>query len=370
MISVIMPVYNVESYIKQSVESILNQTESNLELIIIDDGSTDKSAEIIDTINDDRIILIHQENQGAASARNKGIDVASGDYIVFQDADDVSLHNRLEILKRQFTSSNIGIVHSDMLTVDKDGSPTGYWQSRSMEKKRVLRFFLKIGTFINGASMMLRREVFDDLRYDVNLRIGEDTHLILKALKKWESVHVPDPLYIYRKHDSNTTQELNYDILTQHIRQIIHEHSVEELIPEAFNNVGRNGKIRAYAILSLFLFRRNMAPDAVSWYEKSITECNSIEDQYFIYAINEIINNNYTAALRYLYKCESKDHIVENYIGEILTILGDFDLAYYHFKNAIVHYPNYEEALENIKSLGAKKSYNLLDTSWLKFKSV
>jgi len=227
-----MPVYNAEKYIKQSIESILNQSEQDFELIIINDGSTDKSEEIIKSFSDKRIKYIYQKNSGAATARNKGLDSALGDFIVFQDADDFSLPCRFEILKRHFKTSNIGIVHSDMLIINEDNSPLGYWQSRSMERNRVLRFFLKVGTFINGSSMMLRKEVFEDLRYDTTLKIGEDTNLILIALKYWDSVHVPEPLYFYRKHSNNTTKEKDYNTLALHVQRTIETNSIKDLIPE------------------------------------------------------------------------------------------------------------------------------------------
>lgn len=136
-----MPVYNAEKYVAESIKSILNQSDQNFELIIINDGSTDNSEDIILSFSCEKINYIYQENSGAASARNKGLDKASGDFIVLQDADDISLPNRFEILKRHFHSPNIGIVHSDMLIVDENELPKGYWQSRSMEKKRLLKMW-------------------------------------------------------------------------------------------------------------------------------------------------------------------------------------------------------------------------------------
>lgn len=89
-ISVIVPVYNVGEYLRQCVDSILSQTYSNLEIIAVNDGSTDGSGAILDEYRekDIRLIAIHQENQGVSAARNKGLDVATGDYIAFVDADD------------------------------------------------------------------------------------------------------------------------------------------------------------------------------------------------------------------------------------------------------------------------------------------
>ena len=89
LVSVIIPTYNRAHLIKRSAMSVLNQTYSNLELIIVDDGSTDNTEEVVKSIDDNRVIYIKQPNQGACAARNNGIDHAKGEFIAFQDSDDV-----------------------------------------------------------------------------------------------------------------------------------------------------------------------------------------------------------------------------------------------------------------------------------------
>ena len=98
LISVIIPVYNVEIYIKKCIDSVLNQTFQNFEIILIDDGSTDNSGRICNeyVLKDNRIKVIHQNNAGLSAARNKGIDVSSGNYICFLDSDDWYSNNALE----------------------------------------------------------------------------------------------------------------------------------------------------------------------------------------------------------------------------------------------------------------------------------
>ena len=90
LVSVIIPVYDVEPYLRRCLDSVVNQTYKNLEIILVDDGSTDSSPEICDEYAgaDSRIIVIHKENGGQAEARNKGIEAATGEYITFVDADD------------------------------------------------------------------------------------------------------------------------------------------------------------------------------------------------------------------------------------------------------------------------------------------
>lgn len=100
LISVIVPVYNVEKYLHKCINSILNQTYKNLEIILIDDGSTDNSGKICDeyALKDNRIKVIHKENGGLSSARNAGLDICSGDYIGFVDSDDYIAEDMYEYL--------------------------------------------------------------------------------------------------------------------------------------------------------------------------------------------------------------------------------------------------------------------------------
>lgn len=113
LISVIVPVYNVEKYVEKCVESIINQTYKNIEIILVDDGSTDNSGKIIDNISlkDNRIKVIHKENGGLSDARNAGLDICNGKYIGFVDSDD-SIHKKMyEILYKNIKeySANISI---------------------------------------------------------------------------------------------------------------------------------------------------------------------------------------------------------------------------------------------------------------------
>ena len=112
-ISIIVPVYNVEKYLKTCLDSIINQTYQNLEIILVDDGSTDNSGEICEEYRktDSRIILIHKENEGLSMARNFGLDIASGDYISFVDSDDFIARNMMEALYNRLleTQSDMAI---------------------------------------------------------------------------------------------------------------------------------------------------------------------------------------------------------------------------------------------------------------------
>ena len=124
LISVIMPVYNVDILLKKSIDSIINQTYKNLEIILVDDGSTDSSGVICDEYkkNDERIKVIHKENGGQALARNIALNVAKGDYYYFIDSDDEAKVNSIETLLDLALENNADIVIADVDVIDENGN--------------------------------------------------------------------------------------------------------------------------------------------------------------------------------------------------------------------------------------------------------
>ena len=114
LISIIMPVYNAEKYLNRSIESIMNQTYNNIEIILVNDGSTDNSLEICTNYQekDNRIKLINQENKGVSFARNKGIDESTGDYIMFIDSDDYIEKNMIEDMVEKIIEDDIDLIIS------------------------------------------------------------------------------------------------------------------------------------------------------------------------------------------------------------------------------------------------------------------
>ncbi|MDA3769093.1 glycosyltransferase family 2 protein [Streptococcus thermophilus] len=160
-ISVIVPVYNVESYLERCINSLLNQTYSNLEIILIDDGSTDRSGQICDQYkNRDEFVVIHKENAGLGMARNTGLDVATGKYIIFVDSDDYIDNNMIQSLYEEIqkTSSDTCIggfkrVYANHSDVFKTELPKKriYW-SRSLYRI-ITKLFKCYGCFYHAITL-------------------------------------------------------------------------------------------------------------------------------------------------------------------------------------------------------------------------
>lgn len=368
MISVIMPVYNGAEFLEDTIQSVINQTEKDFELIIINDGSTDHSEEIILSFSDPRIRYFKQENQGPAAARNKGLDHVNGDFVVIQDADDVSLPCRFEILKRRFTSPVVGIVHSDVLLINEKNEPLGYWTSSNIERKRILRFYLKVGTPFNNNSLMIRREALQGVRYDTSLRVVEDTDMILQVARNWDAVHVPEPLLLYRRHSSNISNEKDYNVLFAHVRKFLNNHSPEDFIPELNWQRGdaSGNQAKACAIIALFLLRRGMLTDCQIWYNKAQALLHESSDS-FVHAIGHMIARDYQGAKNQLATCDGKDPVSLNYLGECFALTGETNKAHECFLKALQLKPDYEEPMENLKGLIGIGRMATIDRAWTKF---
>lgn len=119
-ISIIVPIYNAEQYLKKCISSVMSQTYSNWELILINDGSTDRSSNIINMVaeTDDRIIAIHQENMGPGKTRNRGIERATGEYIVFLDSDDFLDKDYLALLVEKAERNDIVFIDVNQITTE------------------------------------------------------------------------------------------------------------------------------------------------------------------------------------------------------------------------------------------------------------
>jgi glycosyltransferase involved in cell wall biosynthesis len=212
-VSVIMPVYNVEQYVAETIRSVLAQTYSNFELLIVDDQSPDRSVEVCRQFQDPRIQIIHQKNRGLAGARNTGIRHAQGDYIALLDSDDLWLPEKLEKLVNHLERSpQVGVAFSRSAFIDEAGNPLGTYQ---MPKLRGITapYLLCRNPIGNGSAPLIRREVFEDIKYEAILyetledfyfddqfRQSEDIECWIRIVLQtnWHIEGIPDALTLYR----------------------------------------------------------------------------------------------------------------------------------------------------------------------------
>ena len=203
-VSVIIPAYNCDRYIVQAVESVLNQEQCSYEIIVIDDGSTDATEDVLEPYRD-QIYYIQQKNQGVAAARNHGIELAQGNFVAFLDADDYLLPGQLarqaEIL---FRCPNLGMIHSGWQRVDHQGNKLldvcPWVQIPELNLETWLRW-----KPVLPSAMMFRREWLQYVGgFDPRFPPAEDTNLVLKlALKGCKTAWLKEITVCYRQHESS-----------------------------------------------------------------------------------------------------------------------------------------------------------------------
>lgn len=202
MISIIIPVYNVEKYLNRCVDSVLAQTFTDFELILVDDGSTDNSGKICDEYaeKDSRICVIHKQNSGPSDARNAGLDVAKGEYIYFVDSDDYVESDLLEKII-PYMQEGCQLVSFEFLIESDDGSvkPFVYFASGSYHSFKAIEdrldfitdIFMKYGIGFEVWSRVFDRNIIEkyNLRFEDNTIFAEDMYFILCYLAHIEKIY-------------------------------------------------------------------------------------------------------------------------------------------------------------------------------------
>lgn len=208
MISVIIPVYNVERYLKRCLNSVINQTYRSLEIILIDDGSTDSSGKICDEYSslDKRIVVIHKENNGLSSARNKGLGIAKGEYIGFVDSDDFIHPQMYEILYKAIVEEQLDMVSCKTQdTVSENVNLEQYDEVKELKnmeivsKKKILNnfhneYYEKI--WMTAMHKLYRRNIFDDIRF-MEGKIYEDEFSFHHIIDKCTNVGIMQTVLYY-----------------------------------------------------------------------------------------------------------------------------------------------------------------------------
>jgi len=194
LVSVVMPVYNSEKYLRRAIESVLCQSYKNYEFIIVDDGSTDGSIDIINEYRD-KIVYFFQKNAGASAARNKGIEISKGELIAFLDSDDLWYPDKLKIQVDVYQHyPDASIIHTE---VDKQKLFNGYLPINQQDLNPRIKSFSEVfqHTNLKTPSVMIPRLVFDRVGlFDTNLPTAEDKDLFLRCSYQQQVVYIPAKL--------------------------------------------------------------------------------------------------------------------------------------------------------------------------------
>lgn len=206
-VSIIIPAFNAMRYLPDTLNSVLRQTFTDYEVLIINDGSSDYIAEWAAQISDSRVRLISQANQGLAGARNTGIDQAYGEYFAFLDADDLWLPSKLEKQVRYLDENpKVGLVDTWVALADEHGIPTGRAVKTNAEGN-VLKQILESPTVICGSSPLVRRCCFETAGvFARDLSGSADWDLWIRVALQYPFAMVKEALVYYRQHSSNMSK--------------------------------------------------------------------------------------------------------------------------------------------------------------------
>lgn len=219
IVSIIIPAYNCERFIVETMESVIQQTFGDFEALIIDDGSTDNLRHIADrfvTI-DKRIKYIYQRNKGVSAARNSGFRHSSGKFVAFLDSDDVWLKNNLELKLKKFEEGDFALVHSDAELINESSQRMdGMLQGREGDLLDGLLSW--DGTQVPGpSSILVRRAVIDSVGlFDENLSTAADMDLFIRIAARFKIGRVGQVTWRYRRHGSNMHKSIDtmeHDVL-------------------------------------------------------------------------------------------------------------------------------------------------------------
>ena len=219
-ISIIVPVYNVESYLRECLDSIVGQTYPLLDIIVVNDGSTDGSGAICDEYaeRDSRIRVVHKKNGGLSSARNAGLDLVKGEFIAFVDSDDYLLPNAMELCMEKFTTyPDLSLVRYAWLEFDETGKENLIyslpWGDKILDRDELFKVWMRAECSHSAWSGVYRLSLLKGLKFQEGI-YAEDLEFAMQFFtdRSFNTLFIADPLYMYRVNSSGITQSKTADM--------------------------------------------------------------------------------------------------------------------------------------------------------------
>ena len=316
LISVIVPVYNVEKYLEECINSIINQTYKNLEIILVDDGSKDNSSRICDELSkkDSRIRVIHKENGGVSDTRNVGILNSTGKYIQFADSDDFMEDNMIETLYKDIVESKAEVAMCSYYLF-KNGIKTtdANYEKEIYNKEQILGEILldeKIRSY--AWNKLFKKNLFDEIQFP-NGKVFEDIYIIPRVLEKSEKVVFNNtPLYYYRQREGSILHKQTNELRLEYIKAALN------INKEIENNFPNLKQYCAYNIAHITIKTYN---DIGFFDMRDLIENNIIKDLYMqtkkIFENKDleafiVKNSNNVKKLHYYYMLTNLYKYIEN----------------------------------------------------------
>ena len=268
-VSVIIPTYNSAQYVVEAVESVLAQTWQDFEILVIDDGSTDETEQVLRRYKNP-VRYLHQSNGGVAVARNRGIQESRGRYLAFLDADDTWLPDKLEFQINELQKHpQTQACYSAFTIVDADLNPLGI--SRSQRQNSALEDLLTHGNIIGSiCTVLCERSLFDEVGgFDPKLSQCADWDMWVRLAAHTEFLYLDEPLVTYRQHSTNMSR--NAPLLEHDSLQVLTKGFAMPALSESLRAKRQTALARNYMVLAGTYFQARQYPDFVRCAWRAVT---------------------------------------------------------------------------------------------------
>lgn len=247
-VSIIVPVYNSEKYLERCIDSLVNQNYQNIEIILVNDGSTDNSENIIKKYSkiDNRIKIITQQNQGPNIARKKGVELSSGNYLMFVDSDDYIHKDTVNILMNYASDYDVvyfGLTYKSFKTSSK---------VKELNQTEIRNILLSSKKFNSLCTGFYKKELFENINnFDIQIKYAEDYLINLEVLSKVNKLLLLESkLYYYQSNDNSTTKSNDLNLIKKNFEEFIFVHNklYDYLIKWQMNNETTKQKLSFYIL--------------------------------------------------------------------------------------------------------------------------
>lgn len=360
-VSVIIPAYNAEEYIQETIESVLNQTKKCKEIIVIDDGSVDKTLDIVRKlqVETECIYMYSQKNSGASVARNFGATKAKTDWLFFLDADDKCDSELLEIYEANI-NKEFSAIYSQFQQIDSQGKKiTGLNTGQTLNGVIGFLEMIKRNPIISPSGSLVKRSDFFKLKgFDESIKYVEDVDFWLRLLLSGRNIeYINQPLTYIRRHANNLTSNIGTtDTGEKTLLKKYNYHFIKELIE---SNVASKEKANYLLDFQIRFNRWNEAKNSA----ENLNNENTKISELFLKALVELHFNNYCEAeelYNNILKVNPKHGASLNNLGIIQAQKHNYEMAQKLFETALEYNPGYFDAKQNLmklKEFNSKQEY-------------
>ncbi len=283
MISILTPTYNRCHFLGDAIESALRQSDDDLEVVVIDDGSTDGTTEFVAGIEDARLRYVAVPHGGVSCARNRGIAEARGEFVVWLDADDQLDERAIENYRRILRDEPaVDILYGQWILVDQDMRETGRRSFAAYERSDMLPAMIHGCTVPQGGAM-IRRSCFDRVgSFDEDLPYAEDYDFYARAVEHCSFRAVDEVVYLCRSHDDhlcghdNATDRLHERKV---VNRIVEKYGYEAVFPDLYKENGENAEAGCLFRMAAIMYQRGGADDGAALFERALVAAGQRPDE-------------------------------------------------------------------------------------------